>query len=113
MRRTSVKFAICLVVIAGVASGAYELGRRRGLSMKNGCANNLRILHAAISCAAMEHGLVDGDIMDPEMFLSYVKDNAFPPCLRSGTYVNFIVGEVPICTWHGDLLGPAKGCGDK
>ena len=72
------------------------------------CRNSLRMVKHAILASAIEHGwttgkkLTDADIAES---LKYINTTLANQCPSGGRYDIQFVGQNPICSHHGDLLG--------
>jgi len=73
------------------------------------CRNNLRQIDAAAKQFELEMNLKAGDKINfPNDLTPYIKldQKGQPPrCPEGGTYIIRQIGENPVCSFHGDLLG--------
>ena len=76
----------------------------RSMSQQHGCINNLRILDAAKEQWAMEQNKKDGDSVEKDGMLQYVKGATMPVCPQGGKYTVNAIGADPACNIPGHTL---------
>ena len=102
---TLIIFFIILIFLIYLAIG-FKTGHIG--SYKEGCYHNLHMLEECVESFAMCMRYPDGKRISDDDLKGFIpqKLQRNLQCPSGGVYTNFIVGQRPICSYHGDLLAP-------
>jgi heme/copper-type cytochrome/quinol oxidase subunit 2 len=101
-------FPVILILLLLVVH-FFQTPPTRGVQ-PNACINNLRMIDAAKEQWAWEHNSKSGDsINEADLMTYFKKDSSGNPiklkCPQGGAYILGKIGQNPICSFHGDLIG--------
>jgi len=103
-------FAIPMVHIQEIAGSREDAVKiDDNPERRNACINNLRMIDAAKEQWAMANHSKDGDVVDINGILEYVKGQKLPVCPCGGTYKVNAVGQYPECSVRGHTFGAGEG----
>lgn len=91
--------AVIAVLFFSESLNPWVRGNRR-----NGCLNNLKIIHSVVISVALESRYYRGDAIPTNRLAGYLKDNRIPVCPSGGRYTIPLVGGHSVCSHHGDIF---------
>lgn len=103
MRRMFPPVAGCIVLVSSLLAGCAD-DDGASTTTERGCLASLRRLDSAVENASYALALHDGAVAPSNEVVKFLVSNRVPVCPSGGSYSWGIVGRVPTCSLHGDLL---------